>query len=101
MNYNARKLLKELLAAGVPTGGCNVLGVVWDVDGITEIQKNANVKAVLAAHDSAEDGEKGILRKHKDKNFAADLTQAERDELLLAILQRLGMADRNGKIKVL
>lgn len=42
--------------------------------------------------------EKKALIKHKNKNFA-DLTSAEKDELLLAILQRLGMAKKNGKIK--
>lgn len=28
-----------------------------------------------------------------------DLTQTEKDELLLALLQRAGMANKNGKIK--
>lgn len=42
--------------------------------------------------------EKKALAKHKNKNFST-LTQAEKDELLLALLQRAGMASKNGKIK--
>lgn len=42
--------------------------------------------------------EKPILQKHKGKKFT-DLTQVEKDELLLALLQRSGMANKNGKIK--
>lgn len=43
-------------------------------------------------------GEKTTLTKHKGKKFT-DLTQAEKDELLLALLQRVGMANKNGRIK--
>lgn len=42
--------------------------------------------------------EKKTLTKHKGKKIA-DLTQVEKDELLLALLQRAGMANKNGKIK--
>lgn len=42
--------------------------------------------------------EKKTLTKHRGKKFT-DLTQAEKDELLLALLQRAGMANKNGKIK--
>lgn len=42
--------------------------------------------------------EKKTLTKHKGKKFA-DLTQEEKDELLLALLQRAGMATKNGRIK--
>ena len=42
--------------------------------------------------------EKTTLTKHKGKRFV-DLTQAEKDELLLALLQRAGMAKKNGRIK--
>ncbi len=42
--------------------------------------------------------EKTALTKHKGKKFS-DLTQAEKDELLLALLQRAGMANKNGRIK--
>lgn len=42
--------------------------------------------------------EKTTLTKHKGKKFA-DLSQAEKDELLLALLQRAGMANKNGRIK--
>ena len=44
--------------------------------------------------------EKKTLVKHKNKKIV-DLTQAEKDELLLALLQRVGMANKNGKIKSL
>jgi len=42
--------------------------------------------------------EKTTLTKHKNKKFA-DLTQVEKDELLLALLQRAGMANKSGRIK--
>jgi polyphosphate kinase 2 (PPK2 family) len=42
--------------------------------------------------------EKKTLVKHKGKKFT-DLVQAEKDELILALLQRSGMAGKNGKIK--
>lgn len=42
--------------------------------------------------------EKTVLTKHKGKKIG-DLTSAEKDELLLALLQRAGMAGKNGKIK--
>lgn len=42
--------------------------------------------------------EKAALTKHKNKKIT-DLTQAEKDELLLALLQRAGMANKNGRIK--
>lgn len=42
--------------------------------------------------------EKKTLVKHKNKNFST-LTPAEKDELLLALLQRAGMVNKNGKIK--
>ena len=42
--------------------------------------------------------EKKVLTKHKGKKLS-DLTVAEKDELLLALLQRAGMANKNGKIK--
>lgn len=41
---------------------------------------------------------KATVTKHKGKKFT-DLTQAEKDELLLALLQDAGMANKNGKIK--
>lgn len=44
--------------------------------------------------------EKKTLVKHKNKKYS-DLTQAEKDELLLTLLQRAGMASKNGKIKSL
>jgi hypothetical protein len=48
---NTTKLSNELRAAGITThGNCNSNGVVWDDDN-NEIQKRADVKAILAAHD--------------------------------------------------
>lgn len=43
--------------------------------------------------------EKTTLTKHKGKKIA-DLTQAEKDELLLALLQRAGMANKNGRMRL-
>lgn len=42
--------------------------------------------------------EKKTLVKHKNKIFD-DLVQTEKDELLLALLQRAGMASKSRKIK--
>lgn len=43
--------------------------------------------------------EKSMLTKHKGKKIT-DMTQAEKDELLLALLQWAGMANKSGRIKV-
>ncbi len=48
---NVPKLTDELTEAGIPNGGCAADGVVWAVDGETEIQDQSNVMAVIAAHD--------------------------------------------------
>jgi len=48
---NTSKLTEELKAAGIPVSGCNSNGVVWDVDGKTEIQARSDVVAVLGIHD--------------------------------------------------
>lgn len=48
---NIDKLSAELKAANIFFSGCNTDGVVWDIDGLTEIQTRADVIAVLAAHD--------------------------------------------------
>lgn len=50
MNINVAKLSKELTAAGIAIGGCNSNGIVWDVDGVTEIQNLPEVQAVLRVH---------------------------------------------------
>lgn len=44
------KLSKELTAAGIQNSGCNSNGVVWGLDGKTEIQNKPEVKAVILAH---------------------------------------------------
>lgn len=48
--------------------------------------------------DDDREGRKTATAKHKNKKFS-DLTQAEKDELLLALLQQAGMANKNGRIK--
>jgi len=50
---NTSKLTEELKAAGIPVSGCNSNGVVWDIDGKTEIQKRHDVLAVISSHDPA------------------------------------------------
>ena len=40
---------KKLDAAGIKRSGVNDKGVVWDIDGVTEIQDREDVKAALAA----------------------------------------------------
>jgi len=47
---SVNKLDNELRVAGIAISGCNSNGVVWDTSN-NEIQNQANVKAVLAAHD--------------------------------------------------
>ncbi len=42
---------------------------------------------------------KGKLKKHDGKNFA-QLTAQQKDELLLALLQLMGLADKNGVLRV-
>lgn len=50
MTINTQRLDSELKAAGIAFSGCNSNGVVWDTDGVTEIQSQKNVKAVIAKH---------------------------------------------------
>jgi hypothetical protein len=57
MKTNVAKLMKELEAAGIKTGGCNSSGIVWDADGVTEIQDLPEVQAVLKAHDPSPDAQ--------------------------------------------
>lgn len=47
---NPETLTDEFNAAGISTGGCNANGVVWDVDGKTEIQTRNDIKAVIVVH---------------------------------------------------
>lgn len=51
MAINVEKLHKEIENAGIPISGCDEKGVVWDVDGTTEIQDQPEVAAVIATHD--------------------------------------------------
>ena len=51
MKINVAKLTAELVAAEIPNGGTSETGVVWDIDGIAEIQNHEDVAAVIAAHD--------------------------------------------------
>ena len=48
---NPSKLVRELKAANIKNGGCNEHGIVWDVDGTTEIQDRPDVAQVIANHD--------------------------------------------------
>ena len=50
---NPTKLDQELKNAGIEISGCNANGVVWDLIG-NEIQGQANVQALIAAHDPIE-----------------------------------------------
>lgn len=51
MKTNVARLMEELKAADIVSGGCNSNGIVWDADGVTEIQDLPEVQAVLKAHD--------------------------------------------------
>lgn len=51
MAINSTKLDQELKDAELVFSGCNSDGIVWDVDGTTEIQDRPAVAAVIAAHD--------------------------------------------------
>ena len=55
MIVNLRKLNLELKIADIEFSGCNDSGVVWAMDGVTEIQKRPDVAAVLATHDPTPD----------------------------------------------
>lgn len=48
---NVNKLSKELTIAGIQHSGCNSNGIVWAIDGITEIQAQPAIAAIIAAHD--------------------------------------------------
>jgi hypothetical protein len=48
---NPEKLNRELIEAGIEFSGCNEKGVVWDIDGKTEIQEQKKVRGVLSKHD--------------------------------------------------
>jgi len=50
MGINIKKLNAELLKSGILFGGLNADGIVWDIDGYTEIQSRPDVQLVLAAH---------------------------------------------------
>jgi len=51
---NVDKLTKELMRAGIQTCGCSSDGIVWAMDGMTQIQMLPDVAAVIAAHDPTE-----------------------------------------------
>jgi len=48
---NPSKLHFELVQSGITISGCNADGIVWD-ENRNEIQDQANVQAVIAAHDT-------------------------------------------------
>ena len=45
--YDAENLTNELSEAGIEFSGCNENGIVWDIDGKTEIQNKKEIKSVL------------------------------------------------------
>ena len=48
---NPKILVEELRAADIECSGCNSNGLVWALDGETEIQDEPAVAAIVAAHD--------------------------------------------------
>jgi hypothetical protein len=50
MLIDSTKLTKELFAAGIPIGGCDSNGRVWDINNL-EIQAHPDVAAIIAKHD--------------------------------------------------
>jgi hypothetical protein len=48
--YNVDKLLSQLIAGGISCSGCNSNGVVWDVNGTTEIQTRSDVATIIASY---------------------------------------------------
>ena len=51
---NITKLTQELKTAGIAFSGCNESGIVWDIDGATEIQSRKDVAIIIKAHDPTE-----------------------------------------------
>lgn len=72
---NIKKLTEELSTAGIANSGCGVTGVVWDVDGITEIQSRADVAAVLAAHNPDTPSWSDIRKQRDILLYGCDWTQ--------------------------
>jgi len=88
MNINTSKLTKELIAAGIAVSGCNIFGTVWAADGITEIQNQPAVAAVIAAHDPTEVPEPTL--EDQIAAITAQLTAAQaRIELQDQVIQEL------------
>ena len=74
---NVAKLSKELTAAGIAIGGCNSNGIVWDVDGVTEIQNLPEVQTVLRVHtpDKTQAEMAALARKENAKQEAGLASQ--------------------------
>jgi hypothetical protein len=89
MSINIQKLQEELDAAGIDNGGCSETGIVWDVDGSTEIQSRPDVAVVIAAH--IDDGwyEIRAIRKELFKEF--DWTQ--KIDAVLTTQEKLDLAE--------
>ncbi len=52
-NRETIEIMRKKLSS-IPNGGFSVSGVVWDVDGVTEIQDREDVKLALAAEQKVE-----------------------------------------------
>lgn len=63
MDINVKQLFQELLDAGIDCGGCNDDGIVWGLDGLTEIQNKPEVKAIITKHDPIETPEETLEQK--------------------------------------
>lgn len=94
--YNCTTLSEELTSAGILSAGCNSNGIVWDVDGTTEIQNRADVRAVLNKHNPNSPGwneirnKRNILLQETDWTQLADAPLSlERKEMYAAYRQLL------------
>lgn len=75
MSINTTKLTEELSIAGIQNSGCNSNGIVWDVDGTTEIQDRPDVSAIIAVH-NPDTPSWNDIRKERDKLlYICDWTQ--------------------------
>lgn len=75
MKINVAKLMEELKAAEIVSGGCNSNGIIWAADGVTEIQNLPAVQAVLTAHNADGKTWDKIRVKRAELLSACDWTQ--------------------------
>jgi hypothetical protein len=72
---NIDKLMEELSSAGILISGCNTNGIVWDVDGITEIQDRPDVASIISAHNPDTPSWGSIIAEKNRLLSASDWTQ--------------------------